>query len=223
MTTGVGTILGDAFSLLIEFGFLRIVVPFILFYSIIFGMLERTQIFTRRDAEGKVPKEADKATTNLHSMIAFSVAIGATAASQAVGITSNYLPVLAVVSVVIVGIMMLLGLAFGEGFETKIMKESKAYQFIVYGAMAALVMGALVALGYYSGMLVTPCIEGGGLTPVNSLAITTGQCTKLLDITSFPTSMYVMGVFVGVEGIIPIIVILAVILIIGVVVSRIKG
>lgn len=185
MTTG--SIFGDAFNLLIDFGFLQIVVPFILFYSIVFGMLERTQIFSR-DKE-----KEDKQITNLHAMIAFSIAVTATAASQAVGITQNYLPILSVTAVILVGIMLLLGLAFGDEFEKTVM-QSKTYKTIIFTLLGVLVLGAVVVVGYYSGLVVTPCIDGDGLTRVNSLDITSGQCTQLFDITQFPQSMYIMGI-----------------------------
>ncbi|VVB75159.1 Uncharacterised protein [Candidatus Tiddalikarchaeum anstoanum] len=193
MTTG--NVLGDAFNLLIDFGFLRIVVPFILFYSIVFGMLERTQLFTRREEGGKLPKEIDKQVTNMHAMIAFAIAITATAASQAVGITTNYLPILAIVAVIIVGVMLLLGLAFGEEFsKPEFLTKHPIYTAIVWTGAIALLFGAIIAVGYYSGLVVTPC--DGTLTPVNTLNTREGECTRLFDITQLTETgvMYMMGV-----------------------------
>ncbi|MBN1923297.1 MAG: hypothetical protein JW791_00880 [Nanoarchaeota archaeon] len=186
MSNGV---LGGAFDFLINMGFLNTLVPFILFYAIIFGMLERTQIFTPKEKRDK----KDEQVTNLHALIAFSMAITATAAAQAVGITQNYLPILAVTAVALLGIMMLLGMAFGDKFDT-IMSENKYYSGIVWGAALLLVVGALIVVSYYSGLLVTPCDAAGELTPVNSLDPGNGECTKLLDITGFPNKVYVMGI-----------------------------
>ncbi len=186
MTTSV---LGDAFDFLINIGFLNTLVPFILFYAIVFGMLERTEIFTPKDKKGK----GDESITNLHALIAFAIAITATAASQAVGITQNYLPILGVTAVVILGLMMLLGMAFGDKFDD-MLANSKTYKGIVWGAALILIMGALMVVTYYSGLLVTPCDAQGTLTPVNSLNPGDGECTKLMDITGFPNEMYVLGV-----------------------------
>ncbi len=181
-------VFSSAMDFLIRMGFLNTLIPFILYYAVVFGMLERTQIFTPSHKKGKPGPEI----TNLHSLIAFSVAITATAASQAVGITQNYLPVLSVTAVVLLGIMMLLGMAFGDKFSDVL--DSKIYRGIAWVGAIVLIIGALVAVVYYSGMIVTPCTLGGDLTPVNSLKTTEGQCTKLIDISGFPDTIYVMGI-----------------------------
>jgi len=199
----MATILSDAFDFIIQMGFLNIVVPFILFYAIVFGMLERTQIFSADKSK------KDEKTTNLHSLIAFAIAITATAASNAVGITQNYLPILAVASVVLLGIMMLLGMAFGDKFEE--IQQSKVYKNLVWGFAGMLIIGALIVITYFSGLLVTPCIAGDGLTRVNTLNTAQGQCTQLMDMSGFPSQVYVLGLdmagfmssetFVGIVGI----------------------
>jgi len=182
------SLLGSAFDFIIKMGFLNTLVPFILYYSIIFGMLERTQIFTPAHKKEK----DDAQITNLHALIAFAMAITATAASQAVGITQNYLPILSVTAVILLGIMMLLGMAFGPEF-INILKKP-VYQGIAWGGAIVLIIGALIVVGYHSGLLVTPCTANNGLTPVNSLDPGAGQCTQLMDITQFPDKMYVMGI-----------------------------
>ena len=179
------TILSDAFDFLLNIGFLNIVVPFILFYAIVFGMLERTQIFNPDKSK------RDERSTNLNSLIAFAIAITATAASNAVGITQNYLPILAVTAVVLLGVMMLMGMAFGDKFDD-IVKNNVWYNRLVWLAAGILIIGALIVVVYYSGLLVTPCTSGSSLTPVNSLNTNSGQCTKLMDISGFP-NVYILG------------------------------
>lgn len=188
MTTTTGGVLGGAFDFLITMGFLNTLVPFILYYAIVFGMLERTQIFTPKHKKEK----DDKQITNLNALIAFAIAITATAASQAVGITQNYLPILSVTAVILLGVMMLLGMAFGDQFEEKIL-DNKIYKGIVWGGAFTLILGALIVVGYHSGLLVTPCTPGSGLTPVNSLNPAEGECTQMMDITQFPNKLYVLG------------------------------
>ena len=176
------TILGGTFDFLLRIGFLNILVPFILFYAIVFGMLERTQVFSR-------DKKGSDQTRNLHSLIAFAIAITATATSNAVGITQNYLPILAVVSVVLLGVMLLLGMAFGDKFDA--MLDDKKYKGIVWTFAGILIFCALFVMVYYSGLLVTPC--SGDLTPVNSLSINEGECTAFIDASGLPNSFYLMG------------------------------
>lgn len=189
MTTTEGGVLGGAFDFLIQMGFLNTLIPFILYYAIVFGMLQRTQIFTPKHKKDK----DDAQITNLNALIAFSIAITATAASQAVGITQNYLPILSVTSVVLLGIMMLLGMAFGDKFEETIL-DNQIYKGIVWGGAFVLIIGALIVVGYHSGLLVTPCTPGNGLVPVNSLDPSEGQCTQMMDITGFPNELYVLGI-----------------------------
>ena len=97
---------------------------------------------------------------------------------------------------ILLGFMMLVGMAFGEKF-TKEILDNKYYKFIVWTAAFVLILGALIVVGYNSGLLVTPCSAGSGLTPVNSLDTQTGECTKLLDITGFPDQIYMMGIDVS--------------------------
>lgn len=181
-------LLGNAFDFLVKTGFLNTIVPFILFYSIVYGMLQRTQIFMPKDK-----KSDDEDVKNLNSLIAFAIAITATAASQAVGITQNYLPILAVASVVLLGVMMILGMAFGDKFTEGQVLENPLYKGIVWGAALILIIGALGVVAYYSGLIVPPCTQGSDLTPVNTLNPSAGQCTQFMDVSGFPDSAYFLG------------------------------
>ncbi|MFA5303985.1 MAG: hypothetical protein WC393_05645 [Candidatus Nanoarchaeia archaeon] len=177
------SLVGGAFDILIKIGFLNLIVPFVLFYSIVFGMLEKTQLFAADKAKAK------DESRNLHSLIAFALGITATAASYAVGITQNFLPVLGIASVVLLGLMMVLGMAFGPEFDANISK-SKPYKVII-GITAIVLMLAAVLIIAYNGLIVgTPCNDNS-LTPVNSLNPGAGECTKFMDITA--TDFYVMG------------------------------
>jgi hypothetical protein len=177
------TMVGGAFDILIKIGFLNLIVPFILFYSIVFGMLEKTQLF----ASDKTKNKDD--SRNLHSLIAFALGITATAASYAVGITQNFLPVLGIASVILLGLMMVLGMAFGPEFDATIAK-GKFYKGLISVSAIVLVLAAVLIIAYNGLVVGTPCNEKG-LIPVNSLNPGPGQCTKFIDIS--PTSFYLMG------------------------------
>jgi hypothetical protein len=177
------TMVGGAFDILIKIGFLNLIVPFILFYSIVFGMLEKTQLFANDKAKNKDDSR------NLHSLIAFALGITATAASYAVGITQNFLPVLGIASVILLGLMMVLGMAFGSEFDNTFAKSS-FYKGLISVSAVVLVLAAVLIIAYNGLVVGTPCNEKG-LIPVNSLNPGPGQCTKFIDIS--PTSFYLMG------------------------------
>jgi hypothetical protein len=181
------SLVGGAFDILIKIGFLNLIVPFVLFYSIVFGMLEKTQLFASSDKDGK--KKSDD-MRNLHSLIAFALGITATAASYAVGITQNFLPVLGIASVVLLGLMMVLGMAFGPDFDSTISK-SKSYKIIIGISVGALMLAAVLIIAYNGLIVGTPCPADNSLTPVNSLNPQAGECTKFIDVTA--NSFYLMG------------------------------
>jgi len=181
------SIVEGAFDILIKIGFLNLIVPFILFYSIVFGMLEKTQLFAAADKEGKKSKDDMR---NLHSLIAFALGITATAASYAVGITQNFLPVLGIASVVLLGLMMVLGMAFGPDFDSTISK-SKFYKGIIGVAALVLLLAAVLVIAYNGLVVGTPCEIGSNLTPVNDLNPGAGQCTKFIDISE--SNFFLMG------------------------------
>ncbi len=173
MTNGNESVIATGFRYLAEWGFLDIVIPFILFYSIVFGMLERTQLFKRPEEE-----KISKRLTNLHSLIAFAIAITATSAAQLIGITRAYLPVLSVISLILIGVMLTLSMIFGEQFE-EMQKDNKIYNFIGWGfAITALLAGAIIAF-YYSGLLVEPCT---GNNPETCTPLMNMQAGKILGI-----------------------------------------
>lgn len=178
------SLVGGAFDILIKIGFLNLIVPFVLFYSIVFGMLEKTQLFAADKAKAK------DESRNLHSLIAFALGITATAASYAVGITQNFLPVLGIASVVLLGFMMVLGMAFGPEFDSTISK-SKFYKVIIGITAVALLLAAVLIIAYNGLIVGTPCPPDNSLTPVNNLNPQAGECTKLIDVTA--TDFYVMG------------------------------
>ncbi|MDD4353700.1 MAG: hypothetical protein PHN56_04545 [Candidatus Nanoarchaeia archaeon] len=177
------SMVGGAFDLLIKIGFMNLIVPFILFYAIVFGMLEKTQLFASKDSKGKDEMK------NLHSLIAFALAITATAASYAVGITQNFLPILGIASVILLGLMMVLGMAFGPQFE-EISKTSGVYKGIIWACAIVLIIAAMGVIAYNGLIVGTPCNDKS-LTPVNSLNPGPGQCTKFMEISA--TNFYLMG------------------------------
>ena len=99
------TPLGNAIQFLQDFGFFNVVLPFLLVFTIVFGILEKTKIF---GLENKKPKK------NLNSMVAFAVAFFVVAASNVVQAIQIALPWVSLVLIILVCFLLLSGMLFAE-------------------------------------------------------------------------------------------------------------
>jgi len=109
----------------------QLILPFLLIFTIIFAILDRTKIL----GEGK---------KQINAIISFVIALIFVSFSYAVGIIVNLMPVLAVVVVVILIFMILYGFAAG-GKEFSMPKGLK----ITFGILIGLVL--IIALLYFTG------------------------------------------------------------------------
>ncbi len=92
--------LGRAVEFLSDFGFFDVILPFLLVFTIVFGVLEKTAIFG---------KENGKPKKNINSMIAFVIAFFFIASKELVQATTISLPQVAMMLIVIMSFMMLVG------------------------------------------------------------------------------------------------------------------
>src|SRR3989338_7246136 len=81
------TVLGDAVKLLQDFGFFDVILPFLLVFTVVFGILEKTKIFGTEGEKGH-PKK------NIDAMVAFF---------------QESLPMVALILVAIICFLMLIG------------------------------------------------------------------------------------------------------------------
>ncbi|MEK6904428.1 MAG: hypothetical protein AABW87_02425 [Nanoarchaeota archaeon] len=102
--------LGSAIEFLRGFGFFDVVLPFLLVFTIVFGILEKTKILGV-EGKDKLPKK------NLNAMVAFSIAFFVVAASNIVEAIQVSLPAITMVLIIIIALMLLLGSFAGESGE----------------------------------------------------------------------------------------------------------
>lgn len=102
--------LGNAIEFLRNFGFFDVVLPFLLVFTIVFGILEKTKILGIEGKE-KLPKK------NLNAMVAFVIGFFVVAASNIVAVIQTSLPAITMVLLIIVVLMLLLGSFAGEAGE----------------------------------------------------------------------------------------------------------
>lgn len=122
-----------------SFGIFDIVLPFLLVFTVIFGILEKTKVFG---------KEGDDSRKNLNAMVAFTVAFFVVAATQIVALMQTALPYMMFLLVLIIMFMILFGATIGEGelnlWEQFTNKKTKGiFAFGIFIAIIAIVLGAM--------------------------------------------------------------------------------
>ncbi len=103
------TPLGNAVEFLVRFGFFDVVLPFLLVFTIVFAILEKTKIFGTETVEGeKVSKK------NINSMVAFVIALFVIVAEKVVFAIQTSIPQIVLVLIVLVSFIMLVGSMYGS-------------------------------------------------------------------------------------------------------------
>ena len=126
------TFFGNAMASLRTLGFFDIVMPFLLVFAILYGVLERSKIFgeDRHD---------------LNAVIAMAIALIVVGTSWVVGLITGFLPWVGLLAVLFLGILLLL-MMFIEDFSK--IQESGAMKWIVAIIIPILMLIALKAAGF---------------------------------------------------------------------------
>ncbi len=123
-----------AVNFLKDFGFFDVVLPFLLVFTIVFAILEKTMILGHED---------NKPKKNINAMVAFSIALFVVAASNIVAVLQQSLPMVTLVLIVIVSFMLLMGSFMGTGEFS-----FKDYKYTKYFLVLFLIIGiSLIFLG----------------------------------------------------------------------------
>ncbi|MDP3917517.1 MAG: hypothetical protein Q8Q42_04515 [Nanoarchaeota archaeon] len=128
-----------------SFGIFDVVLPFLLVFTVVFGVLEKTKIFGT---------EGDKKTTrkNLNAMVAFVVGFFVVVATQIVYLIQTALPIIMLILVLVIAFMIVYGSTLSEG-EIDIWSHfGKGRGYFAFGiiiAIIAIVLGAMGMLGSF--------------------------------------------------------------------------
>lgn len=135
------TPLETAINFLKDFGFFDIVLPFLLVFTIVFAILEKTAVFGYDDEEKKIPKK------NVNAMVAFVIGFMVVAATQVVDVIKQALPQVVIILILLVAFLMLVGsLLQPGGLDMAKHKGWKGFFMVVI--LIALVLIFLNALGW---------------------------------------------------------------------------
>ena len=114
-----------------EFGLFDVVLPFLLVFTIMFDILEKTRV---------LGTENDKPRANLNSMVSFIIALLVVATNKIVGIINKALPNVVLIVVMILSFLIMLGLFHKTGEFEFATKHAGFYKVLV----AALFLGILL-------------------------------------------------------------------------------
>ena len=118
-------------------GFFDFILPFVLFFSIFFGILDKSKIFGDRK--------------DINSLIAFVIAFITAAASWAVKLVSSFLPYVGIIAIILLGALLLAGMV------TPNLEEALRSKYVKWGAGIFIV----IAIGY---ALVSVLFPGAGVS-----------------------------------------------------------
>lgn len=99
--------LENAVDFLVRFGFYDVVLPFLLVFTLVFAILEKTKIFGV-EGEKRLPKKS------VNSMVAFVVALFVVVVKEIVYSIQTAVPQIALVLIILVTLMLLVGTLKGD-------------------------------------------------------------------------------------------------------------
>jgi len=165
----MATALGSAIEFLQDFGFFDVILPFLLVFTIVFAILEKTKIFGVEKIDGKeYPKK------NINSMVAFVIAFFVVAAKQVVTTLQVSLPNVALVLIIVICFMMLAGSFMGDK-EFSFEKRKRWVVFLTLVMFIAVLLIFLNGLGWLDQIVnYIQDNTGAVLVPVLLVAVIVG-------------------------------------------------
>ena len=140
--------LENAVAFLESFGFLNLFLAFRRFFTIVFGILEKTKIFGIEKVGGK-----EVAKKNLNAMVAFAIAFFVITASQIVQVIRTALPSIVLLLVILIVLLLLIGVFFGDEQFKMYEKFKKTTGFFIVVIIVAIIAIFLNAFGYLKGIV----------------------------------------------------------------------
>lgn len=144
-----------------KLGVYDVVLPFLLVFTIVFAILEKTRILgTEKAGDKEIPKK------NLDAMVAFVIAFLVVASTALVRVINQVMANVVLLLVLLISFLMLIGVFWGTG-ESKLDKDNpwmKFFMVLIFLAIVAILLDALGWLRLIIGIFV--------LTPTTDWAAT---------------------------------------------------
>ncbi len=139
----MATPLENALEFLENFGFFNVILPFLLVFTIVYAILEKSAIFGKEKVEGiEMPRK------NVNSMIAFVIALFVVVTKEIVVSIKESIPQIALILVIIVSFMMLAG-ALVKGDEPFSFEKHKNWKlFLIFVLFISVLAVFLNSIGW---------------------------------------------------------------------------
>lgn len=135
--TNTSSQLGEILGILNNLGFFNVILPMVLIYALVLGVLEKTSIFTTKSSG------EEKSNKNVNAAIAFSLALISVASANVVGIISGISTYFVVGLFVIFYFMVLLATVdLGDKSYLNLVLENSAFRWILISSL--LIIGATI-------------------------------------------------------------------------------
>ena len=104
------SVLGDALGFLTDFGLFDVILPFLLVFAVVFGILEKTKIL----GSEKIG-DTEYTRKNLNAIVAFVLGLLVVAATKIVGVINQALPRISLLVVVSLSFLLAIGIFMKDG------------------------------------------------------------------------------------------------------------
>ncbi len=177
----MATAFGDVIEFLDRLGVYDVILPFLLVFTIIFAILEKTKVFGTEEVEGqKITKK------NLNSMAAFTIAFLVVASSQLVEVVTKVSSQVVVLLLLSIFFLLLVGSFFKEGDSTFLEGN---WKYLFMGIMFVGILGIFLnAIETEDG---TPWLEWGWENLTNNWS-STGVASVVLIIVIIAFMFYIV-------------------------------
>lgn len=119
-----------------KFGLFQVVLPFLLVFAIVYGVLERTKMFGEKGPA-------------VNAIIAFTIAMTSVLTSWFVGFITGFLPWISILAIIVIAAMMLLAMFTGD-FDKLV--SNPTVRKIGMLAIAVAIIGILIGMAFSSGL-----------------------------------------------------------------------
>lgn len=143
------TVLGGAIEFLKDFGFFDVILPFLLVFTIVFGILEKTKLFgVEKVGDKEFPRK------NINAMVAFVIGFFVIAAKEVVGIIQTSLPQVVLILIALISLLLLVGAMFAGKEEFDLLKRHSWLFYTLSGIFfIAIILIFFDALGWLDALI----------------------------------------------------------------------
>ncbi|HLC56000.1 MAG TPA: hypothetical protein VJJ23_02075 [Candidatus Nanoarchaeia archaeon] len=135
----MATPLGNAIQFFKDFGLFDIVLPFLLVFTLVFAILEKTRILGTESDE-KTPKK------NLNSMVGFVIGLLVVVSNKVVTAINHALPNVILLLTIFIAFLLLVGTFWKSGEKDFVKDHKSLYRFFIFVTLISVILIFLGAI-----------------------------------------------------------------------------